>query len=58
MDLKKKIAHHRGVPPDQQVLTYQGHPLQPDAQQLSKFKLQNDGTIYLALRLMGGFTKR
>jgi hypothetical protein len=58
MDLKKKIAQHRGVPPDQQVLVLCGRPLEPDTHPLSKYPLQNNGTVYLTLRLMGGFTER
>ena len=53
-DIKYKIQDREGIPTDIQRLVFSGKQLN-DGCTLQDFSFKKDSTLYLALRLLGGF---
>ena len=52
-DLKDLISFRDGIPADNQVLTFAGHPLE-DEKTLFEYDISASSTITLGVRLLGG----
>jgi hypothetical protein len=57
-DLKLKIFDRRGLQPEEQILIYQGKPLDNDKKPLGTYHLEAGSTINVALRVVGGLTMK
>merc|ERR1712203_707931 len=55
--LKEQIAQARGLPVDEQRLSYGGRSLAA-SEQLSAYGITDESTIFLSLELLGGVKKR
>jgi ubiquitin C len=53
--LKAKVQELEGIAPDKQRLIYGGHQLEDD-KTLGFYEIQRDSTVWLVLRLRGGFS--
>ena len=55
-DLKTKIHNKERVPPEKQVLTFNGKTLEDD-HKLSEYNVPKGGTVHVTSRLRGGMTQ-
>ena len=51
--VKMKIQDHEGIPPDQQIITYDWRRLEDDLKNLEDYGIKNEATITLALKMRG-----
>ncbi|CAI2191294.1 17353_t:CDS:2, partial [Funneliformis geosporum] len=51
--VKQKIQEREGIPVNEQRLVYQSHELRENHKKLPEYNVQNDGTMYLTMRLPG-----
>ncbi|GBB99679.1 hypothetical protein RclHR1_00360028 [Rhizophagus clarus] len=53
-NVKKKIQDREGIPIDEQRLVYLDKELREDQKTLIDYNVQNNGTMYMTMRLKGG----
>ena len=51
--VKIKIQDKEGIPPDQQILTYNWRRLEEDGKNLEDYNIKNEATILLSIRIRG-----